>query len=261
MPALDGRRVLVTGAASGIGRAVAEVFHARGATVALLDVQGDRLEDLRASMGSRAVAVTADIRDVPGLLHAMRRAVDELGGLDVAVANAGVYPSCSALEMSVEAWDHVMDVNARGAFFTCQAAAHAMVEAGRGGAIVTMASGSARFAREGASHYCASKAAVVMLTRVLALELARHRIRVNAVAPGLVEVPGGDQLSPEYVAAMTRGIPWQRAGRPADVAAAVLALCDPNLEYVTGQVLPVDGGLSAGRFGIPQSQPPGGSHA
>lgn len=261
MPAFDGRRVLVTGAASGIGRAVAEAFHARGAIVALLDLQGDRLDELRTHLGARAIAVTADVGDVPGLLRAIGRAVDELGGLDVAVANAGVYPSHSALDMPVEAWNRVMDVNARGVFFTCQAAARAMVETGRGGAIVTMASGSARFAREGAAHYCASKAAVVMLTRVLALELARHRIRVNAVAPGLVEIPGSDQLSPEYVAAMTRGIPWQRAGRPADVAAAVLALCDPDLDYVTGQVLPVDGGLSAGRFGIPQSQAPGGSHA
>jgi len=259
--AFEGARVVVTGAAAGIGRAVAESFHARGAHVALLDVDRDELEKTCGRLSTRAVAVTADVGDVGSLSRGMGRALDELGGVDVAVANAGIYPSHGALDMPVDVWDRVMNVNARGAFLTCQAAARAMVEGGRGGSIVTVASGSARFAREGAAHYCASKAAVVMITRVLALELAGHRIRVNAVAPGLVEVEGGQQLSSEYRVAMTRGIPWQRAGRPGDVAAAVLALCEPALEYVTGQVLPVDGGLSAGRYGIPRSQGPGGSHA
>ena len=257
----DATRVLVTGAARGIGLAVARAFHIAGARLAMLDVNEDALATAAGALGERAVPIVADLRRPDLAREALRRGVEALGGLDVAVVNAGVYPSCPALELTVEAWDDVMAVNATGAYITCQEAARAMVEGGRGGCIVTMASGSARFAREGAAHYCASKAAVVMLTRVLALELARHRIRVNAVSPGLVEVPEGPPLNPAYKRAMTAGIPWGRAGTPEDVAAAVVALCDPKLEYVTGQVLTVDGGLSAGRFGLPTSAIQGEEHA
>ncbi len=245
------RRVLVTGAARGIGRAIAGAFHRGGARVALLDIRQDDLAVARSALGGDTIARVADVRDPESVRRAVADAAERMRGLDVAVANAGVYPSQRLLHMPVAAWDDVMAINARGAFLTCQAAAQAMVARGNGGAIVTIASGSARFGREGAGHYCASKAAVVMLTRVLALELARYRIRVNAVSPGLVDVPGGPSLSGAYKAAMTRAVPAGRMGRPEDVAAAVVALCDPGLDYVTGQVLPVDGGLSAGRYGIP----------
>jgi NAD(P)-dependent dehydrogenase (short-subunit alcohol dehydrogenase family) len=259
--AFEGARVVVTGAAHGIGRAVAEAFHARGARVALLDMNQDALAETCAALGERASGVVADVGDPASLASGMARAIDDLNGVDVAVANAGIYPSCPALELTAEAWDRVMDVNARGAFLTCQAAGRAMVESGRGGTIVTMASGSARFAREGAAHYCASKAAIVMLTRVLALELARHGIRVNAVSPGIIDVPGGPTLAPEYKSTMTRAVPQERPGAPSDVAAAVLALADPDLAYVTGQILAVDGGLSAGRYGIPISADQGDANA
>lgn len=261
MSAFDGARVVVTGAAHGIGRAVAEAFHAAGAHVALLDVAQEGLAEACEALGERAAGVVADVSDPASLAAGMARARERLGGVDVAVANAGIYPSCPVLDLTVEGWDRVMDVNARGAFLTCQAAARLMVDQGHGGTIITMASGSARFAREGAAHYCASKAAVVMLTRVLALELARHGIRVNAVSPGIIDVPGGPTLAPAYKTAMTRSVPLERPGTAADVAAAVLALADPSLAYVTGQILPVDGGLSAGRYGIPISADQGGANA
>ena len=143
-----------------------------------------------------------------------------------------------------------MAVNARGTFLTCQAAAQRMVKKMQAGVIVTISSGSARFARAGSAHYCASKAAVVMLTRVMALELAPFGIRVNSVSPGIIDVPGGQHLSESYKQAMTRMVPWGRMGSPGDGANVVLLVCDPAAEYITGQVIPVDGGLSSGRYGI-----------
>ena len=155
--------------------------------------------------------------------------------------------------MDVGDWDRVMAVNLRGTFLICQAAARLMVEHKNPGIITTISSGSARFARLGAAHYCASKAAVVMLTRVMALELAPYRIRVNSVSPGIIDVAGGPPLSESYKEAMTRMVPWGRMGRPEDVANVVLLVCDPAAEYLTGQVIPVDGGMSSGRYGIPAS--------
>jgi len=110
------------------------------------------------------------------------------------------------------------------------------------GVIITISSGSARFARIGSAHYCASKAAVVMLTRVMALELAPYKIRVNSVSPGIIDIPGGQPLTEDYKRAMTRMVPWGRMGRPEDVAKIVLLVSDPAAEYMTGQVIPVDGG-------------------
>lgn len=124
-----------------------------------------------------------------------------------------------------------------------------MVRLGRGGQIVNIASGSHRTARLGCAHYCASKAGVVLFTKVLAMELAPHRIRVNAVAPGLIDVP--ESLTPvarEYAEATLAAIPWGRLGLPDDVARAVLMLCSDDADYITGVVLNVDGGLSAGRL-------------
>lgn len=147
----------------------------------------------------------------------------------------------------------VVDVNLRGAFLSCQRFARMMVSCDEGGVIIAIASGSARFARVGAAHYGASKAGLVALTRTMALELAPHGVRVNAVSPGIVAVQDGPPLDEGYVAAMTSMVPWGRVGRPEDVAEVVVAVAGPAFGYVTGQDLRVDGGLSAGRFGIPIS--------
>lgn len=256
MPKAGDERVLVTGAARGIGRACAVAFQAQGARVAWADFDHEGAARAVAATGqsaNRARAYGVDVRDPAAVRRMVVEVDDWLGGIDVLVTSAGVYPSRRALEMSVEEWDDVMQVNARGTFLTAQAVARAMVARGRPGAIVTIASGSARFAREGAAHYGASKAAVVALTRALALELAPVGIRVNAVSPGLIDVPGGPYLHPEYKRAMTAMVPAGRMGTPEDVAAAVTWVASVPAAYVTGQVIVVDGGLSAGRYGIPSS--------
>ena len=176
----------------------------------------------------------------------------------MAVANAGIYPNSPVLEMDVAEWDRVMETNVRGVFLTCRAAARRMVASGTPGKIVTISSGAAMSGRPGAAHYCASKAAVVMFTRVLAMEVARHRINVNSVAPGYVKVDSETSpVTEEYETTLLKGVPWGRAGTPLDIAQAVLFLASPLAEYMTGEVLAVNGGTSAGRTHLPLSTPRG----
>jgi len=247
------KKVLVTGAGHGIGLAVAQAFIGEGARVAINDIIPDRVAAVVEKLGSHCCGVAGDISDTEEARSVVSRAAGELGGMDIVVSNAGIYPSHPFLEMDVNDWDRVMAINVRGTFLICQTAAQLMVKQKHEGVIVTISSGSARFARVGSAHYCASKAAIVMLTRVMALELAPHGIRVNSVSPGIIDVPGGQPLSDNYKQAMTRMVPWGRMGCPEDVANVVLLVSEPAAEYMTGQVIPVDGGLSSGRYGIPVS--------
>ncbi len=254
----SGTGVLVTGSGAGIGLSIARHFLDRGATVLFNDISERRLQDAIADLSSeeldRVVVCADDVRDP----DAVSRMVDELirrsGSVDLLVNNAGIYPATSFLDVSLSEWDAVMDTNVKGAFLVSQAVAQAMVDAGNGGQIITISSGSYQTAREGCAHYCASKAALVMLSKVMAMELARHRIRVNVMLPGVIDV-GSDvsPLSAAYKEATVRQVPWGRLGQSEDVAHAVLHLAAPELEYVTGALLAIDGGLSLGRYGIPQS--------
>ena len=248
----DDQTLLVTGAATGLGFAIAEAFGRAGGRVALNDRDPARVDGACARLaasGVRCSGHAADVRDAA----AVRRMVDEVvaasGVPDVVVANAGVYPNTPFLELSAEEWDCVLDTNLKGVFLTCQAAARAMVAAGRGGRIVTIASGAATVAFQGWAHYCASKAAVVMLTKAMALELGRYGIRANAVLPGYVDVDeGGRHLDEAYKAAARTAAPLGRPGEPADVARAVLMLASPWADFVSGAALTVDGGSSSGRL-------------
>jgi NAD(P)-dependent dehydrogenase (short-subunit alcohol dehydrogenase family) len=252
-----GHVVLVTGGAAGIGFGIADAFHAAGARVALGDLRADALDRARGKLGNDVFTHAMDVRDersVDAFVDAAERA---LGPATIAVANAGIYPNAPVLEMTVEEWDRVMETNVRGVFLTCRAVARRMVTHGAGGRIITLASGAASSGRRGASHYCASKAGVVMFTKVIAMELADHRITVNCIAPGLVTVGDGTSaVSEDYVKTLVSNIPLGRAGTPADIARAALFLASPLAEWMTGAVVPVDGGSSTGRTYLPFSSPP-----
>jgi len=249
--------VLVTGAAQGIGMAIARAFLDAGARVVLNDRTEERVErglERLAAAASRVYGHPADVTRREEVEAMIRETVRVFGQLDIVVNNAGVYPVTPVLEMSEEEWDRVLDVNLKGVFLVSQSAARRMIDQGQGGIIINISSGSYKTARVGCGHYCASKAGVVMLTQVLAMEWAPHRIRVNAVAPGLIDVPESlTPSSPQHIQSTLSVIPWGRLGRPEDVANAVLMLCSEEAEYITGAVLSVDGGLSAGRM------PPGPS--
>jgi 3-oxoacyl-[acyl-carrier protein] reductase len=248
--------VLVTGAGAGIGQAIVQAFHAAGARVAVGDLREAALTRTASGLGAGAFAQVVDVRDAASVARFVEGAEKALGPITVAVANAGIYPNTPVLDMTVEEWDRVMETNVRGVFLTCQAVARRMAAAGTPGKIITISSGAYNSGRVGASHYCASKAAVVMFTKVLALELAGQHINVNCIAPGLITVNSeASPVSAEYVAALTKQIPWGRAGIPADIANAALFLASPYAEYMTGEVLAVNGGTSAGRAFLPLSSP------
>ena len=251
-----GRSVLVTGAADGIGLGIARRFAADGDRVAMLDVREDELERAAEAVGQAGGVVLplrADVRDGVSVEAAVDEAERRHGRLDVAVSNAGVYPNTPVLEMDEAEWDRVLDTNLKGTFLVCRAAARRMVRTGGGGKICAIASGAHRSARVGAAHYCASKAGLVLFAQVLALELAEHKINVNVVSPGFVDVGERPAVSARYRETITKGIPWGRTGTPDDIARAVLFVCSDDADFVTGAVLSVDGGSSAGRFYLPRS--------
>jgi NAD(P)-dependent dehydrogenase (short-subunit alcohol dehydrogenase family) len=250
--------VLITGAGAGIGFGIAKAFHEAGARVALGDFRDAALARSVARLGAsgRVFSRVVDVREAASVSRFVAAAEEALGAVTVGVANAGIYPNSPFLEMTQDEWDRVMETNVRGVFLTGQAVARRMVALGVHGRIITMSSGAAQSGRPGAAHYCASKAAVVMLTKVMALELAQHRINVNTIAPGLIEVEGEvSPLTPEYVETLTRQIPLGRIGTPEDIAKAALYLASPLAEWMTGEVLGINGGSSAGRAYLPYSTP------
>lgn len=253
-----GQVVLVTGGASGLGYAIAEAFGRAGATIALNDRSAERIQAATAALAEAGVIArgfAADVREGAAVREMVDEVVTGLGVPTVTVANAGIYPNTPFLEMSEEEWRGVLDINLTGVFLTCQTVAKALVAAKRGGQFVTISSGAANAAFYGWSHYCASKAAVVMLTRAMALELGEHGIRVNAVLPGYIDVPeGGAHLDDAYKEAARTAIPIGRPGEPADIANAVMMLASPLASYLSGAVVSVDGGSGAGRVGVRPSR-------
>lgn len=244
---------VVTGAANGIGREISCVLSTAGAKIVAVDRDRTGLEETCSSIeNGEAQPLTVDLMEDGAEEGIVERAVGTLGGLDVLVNCAGVFPTSPALKLANEEWDHVLGINLRAPFLCSRAAARWMVGERRPGNIVNIASAAGTIARPGIAHYAASKAALIMLTKVLAIEWAEHDIRVNAVAPGLVETPGVTQGlldteggRQEHLRKLDK-IPMARAGEPREIAEAVLFLASDNSSFVTGHTLYVDGGYSAG---------------
>src|SRR5262245_22695200 len=244
---LKGRVALVTGAQQGIGRAIALAFAHEGADVVI-----NYLDDLHAAervaadarkTGVRALVVQGDVSRVDHGQALVARSVQELGGLDILVNNAGVYPRSPFLDLSEREWDFVLDVNLKGSCFCAQAAARAMIAGGRRGAIINLSSSSVRGQPRGV-HYTASKGGVITMTRTMALELAPHGIRVNAIAPGTTDTaqPRGGNTEEELLA-MAKTIPLGRIAQPEDIASVAVFLAGDESRHITGQTLHVNGGL------------------
>ena len=252
----DRRVVLITGAANGIGRAIAGRFGTAGCRLVLLDLHDQDLQRATHELGeggAEVLAAACDVRDAAQIQAALDQAVQRFGRLDVAVSNAAVYPNTAVVEMDEAEWDLVMDTNLKGSFLVSRAAARQMLRQGDGGKLCLIASGAYASARRGASHYSASKAGIVMLAKTLALELAEQRINVNVVSPGLIAVGTRPGVSEEYKRVLVQTIPWGRPGTPDEIARTVYFVCSPDAEYLTGSVISVDGGSSAGRNHLPWS--------
>jgi NAD(P)-dependent dehydrogenase (short-subunit alcohol dehydrogenase family) len=235
-----GRRALVTGAGSGIGAAVARALHAEGAQVLLADAAADRVEAVAGELGGGARWVALDVRDE----DAVRAATQDV---DVLANIAGIGSTTSAPETTLEVWEDVFAVNARGTFLCCKHAIPGMAERG-GGAIVNMASVAALVGLRNRAAYCASKGAVVALTRALAVDHVGDGIRVNAVCPGTVDSPWVRRLvedAGESLDMLRARQPMGRLGRPEEIAEAVLYLASDAAGFVTGSAFVIDGGLTA----------------
>ena len=256
--AFENRTVLVTGASIGIGRSIAAAFVMQGARVMACGRSEARLRETEALLspaaGGRLASFVADVRCKAEVESLVMETTRRFGPIDILVNNAGVYPNTKVVDMPEEEWDTVVDTNLQGPFLVSQAVARQMIARGQGGKIVNITSTAARSARPGASHYAASKAALAMFTQVLALELAEHHINVNAVAPGFIDVGPHAPITAQYREAILKTVPRGRAGRPEDVAQAVLFLASEDADYITGDTILVDGGMLAGRYTLPLSK-------
>ena len=249
---LLGKSAVVTGAAAGIGRATAELFAREGARLVLADINTDGLSALRDSLGDvtrEVTTVTADVSRPEDVRRMIDVAVDRYGRLDIAVANAGIIPLASVVEATLDDWDEVMAIDGRGMFMTCKYAIEQMMTSG-GGSIVCLSSISGVAGQPRQSTYGPAKFVASGLTKHLAVEWAGRGIRVNAVAPGTINTervqrlpdePGGT----EYLEAVKAAHPMGRLGEPSEVAKAILFLASDEASFITGAILPVDGGFLA----------------
>jgi acetoin reductase-like protein len=250
---LEGKVAIVTGGARGIGAAIVDRYVAEGARVVVADISEADAQETAARHGDKAFAVAVDVTKTPSIDAAVERVVSRWGGVDILVNNAAIFDMAPVVEVTEQSFDRVFAVNVKGLFFTLQAVAKRMIVRARGGKIINLASQAGRRGEALVSVYCASKAAVISLTQSAGLDLIKHRINVNGIAPGVVDTPMWkevDSLFAKYAhrplgekkRLVGEAVPFGRMGLPEDHAGAAVFLASSDSDYVVAQTLNVDGG-------------------
>ena len=251
MTRLAGKRALITGGARGIGRAISEAFAREGAQVSVADLLGEEaLDTARAIDG---LGVQMDVTDIASIKAGVAQTESQFGGIDILVNNAGIFNMAPIEEITPEDYRRQYDVNVGGTIFTCQAVVPGMKKLGTGGAIINFASQAGRRGEPNITVYCSTKAAVISITQSLALELAPDNIRVNAIAPGVVDTPMWDAVDALFAKYENRAlgekkrlvgeaVPLGHMGAPDEIADPCVFLASEDARYVTAQTLNVDGG-------------------
>ncbi len=253
MKRLDGRTALITGAARGIGRAFAEAYVREGARVAVADIDRARAEATAAGIGPEAMAVEIDVTRQDSIDAAVATTVEAFGGIDILVNNAALFTAAPIAEIERADYERIFSVNVAGTLFTLQAVARHMIERGRGGRIINMASQAGRRGEPLVAVYCASKAAVISLTQSAGLNLVRHGINVNAIAPGVVDGEHWDGVDAFFARhegkapgqkkrEVGAAVPYGRMGRAEDLTGMAVFLASDEAEYIVSQCYNVDGG-------------------
>ena len=245
---INGKVALVTGSGQGIGKAIALALAREGARIVINDIAEERLQKAAAELeaaNAQVLAVGADVTRPDQISRMVTQAVETFGTIDILINNAGINIPRPATDVTEQQWDQILDINLKGAFFCCQEVSRKMMER-KQGKIINMASAAGLIPWQERAAYCSSKAGLVMLTRVLALEWAPYQITVNAVAPTFVETELAAQTldRPGMRESITSQIPMGRLATLDDVTAAVLYLASPAADFVTGTVISVDGGLA-----------------
>jgi D-sorbitol dehydrogenase (acceptor) len=250
---LAGKTAVVTGGARGIGRAIVARYIAEGARVAIADLAIGQARDVAAEFGDKAFAVEVNVTSRASIDRMVAGVVSQWGGVDILVNNAAIFDMAPIVEVTEASFDKVFAVNVKGLFFTLQAVARQMIARGSGGKIINMASQAGRRGEALVSVYCASKAAVISLTQSAGLDLIKHRINVNAIAPGVVDTPMWDDVDALFAKYEGRkpgekkklvgaAVPYGRMGTPEDHVGAAVFLASADADYVVAQTFNVDGG-------------------
>ena len=250
---LEGKSALITGSARGIGRAFAETYVREGATVAIGDINLEAAEKTASEIGGNAYAVKLDVTDLASIEAAVKAVETRAGGLDILINNAALFDLAPIVEISKASYDRLFSVNVAGTLFMLQAAARSMIAAGRGGKIINMASQAGRRGEALVGVYCATKAAVISLTQSAGLDLIKHRINVNAIAPGVVDGEHWDHVDSLFAKYENRpkgekkrlvgeAVPYGRMGTAQDLTGMAVFLASDDAEYIVAQTYNVDGG-------------------